>query len=76
MLPQAFGELVKDNLRVEKSVDAAVEGADVLMILRVQRERQRMLSSFNARVRGALWIAARTLKARRAGCDCDASGAD
>jgi len=40
MLPQAFGELVKDNLRVEKSVDAAVEGADVLMILRVQRERQ------------------------------------
>jgi aspartate carbamoyltransferase catalytic subunit len=40
MLPQAFGELVKDNLRVKKSVDAAVEGADVLMILRVQRERQ------------------------------------
>lgn len=40
MLPQAFGELVKENLRVEKSIDAAVEGADVLMILRVQRERQ------------------------------------
>ncbi|MFN2453651.1 MAG: aspartate carbamoyltransferase catalytic subunit [Pyrinomonadaceae bacterium] len=40
MLPQDFGALVKDNLRVERNIEGAIEGADVVMVLRVQRERQ------------------------------------
>src|SRR6476620_6430814 len=40
MVPAEFAELVEQGLRIEKSVEAAVEGADVVMILRIQRERQ------------------------------------
>jgi aspartate carbamoyltransferase catalytic subunit len=39
-VPPEFGELVDENLRVEKSIEDAIEGADVVMILRIQRERQ------------------------------------
>jgi aspartate carbamoyltransferase catalytic subunit len=40
MLPTEFGSLVKENLRVASCIEEAIEDADVLMILRVQRERQ------------------------------------
>jgi aspartate carbamoyltransferase catalytic subunit len=40
MVPAEFAELVTEGLRLEQSVEAAVEGADVVMILRIQRERQ------------------------------------
>jgi aspartate carbamoyltransferase catalytic subunit len=40
MIPPEFAELVEQGLKVERSVAAAVEGADVVMILRIQRERQ------------------------------------
>jgi aspartate carbamoyltransferase catalytic subunit len=39
-VPLEFGELVEQGLRVEKSIEDAIEGADVIMILRIQRERQ------------------------------------
>jgi aspartate carbamoyltransferase catalytic subunit len=35
-----FGELVEEGVIVERSIEAAIEGADVVMILRIQRERQ------------------------------------
>lgn len=40
LVPAEFGALVERNLRIEQSVDRAIEGADVIMILRIQRERQ------------------------------------
>ena len=40
LAPAEFSELVEHGLRVESSIDAAVEGADVVMVLRIQRERQ------------------------------------
>jgi aspartate carbamoyltransferase catalytic subunit len=42
MVPAEFAELVEEGVRLERTVDAAVEGADVVMILRIQRERQDM----------------------------------
>jgi aspartate carbamoyltransferase catalytic subunit len=40
LAPSEFGDLVEHGLRVEKSINDAVEGADVVMVLRIQRERQ------------------------------------
>jgi aspartate carbamoyltransferase catalytic subunit len=40
MIPPEFSELVDQGLKIERSVEGAVEGADVVMILRIQRERQ------------------------------------
>lgn len=40
LVPAEFGELVEQGLRVEKRIEDAIEGADVVMILRIQRERQ------------------------------------
>ncbi len=40
LVPAEFGELVEQGLRVEKQIEDAIEGADVVMILRIQRERQ------------------------------------
>ena len=40
MIPPEFAELVEQGVTIEQSVAAAVEGADVVMILRIQRERQ------------------------------------
>lgn len=40
LVPPEFSELVSEGLRVERSIDAAIEGADVVMILRIQSERQ------------------------------------
>ena len=40
LVPTAFAELVDQGLRVEKGIQDAIEGADVVMILRIQRERQ------------------------------------
>jgi aspartate carbamoyltransferase catalytic subunit len=40
LAPAEFSDLVEHGLRVENSVYAAVEGADVVMVLRIQRERQ------------------------------------
>jgi len=40
LVPKQFGELVEQGLRVEKRIEDAVAGADVVMILRMQRERQ------------------------------------
>jgi aspartate carbamoyltransferase catalytic subunit len=39
-VPDAFAELVDNGLRVEHRIEDAIEGADVVMILRIQRERQ------------------------------------
>ena len=40
MVPTEFAELVEDGLSIGPTVAGAVEGADVVMILRIQRERQ------------------------------------
>jgi aspartate carbamoyltransferase catalytic subunit len=40
LVPQEFGGLVEEGLVVERRVADAIEGADVVMILRIQRERQ------------------------------------
>lgn len=40
LVPADFGELVEQGLRVERRIEDAIEGADVIMILRIQRERQ------------------------------------
>jgi aspartate carbamoyltransferase catalytic subunit len=40
MVPAEFAELVEQGLRVEQRIQDAIEGADVVMILRIQRERQ------------------------------------
>lgn len=40
LVPSEFRELVEQGVRVEKTIEEAVEGADVVMILRIQRERQ------------------------------------
>ena len=40
LVPHEFGELVEEGARVERSLEEAIEGADVVMILRIQRERQ------------------------------------
>jgi aspartate carbamoyltransferase catalytic subunit len=40
LIPKEFAELVDDGLRIEKRFEDAIEGADVVMILRIQRERQ------------------------------------
>lgn len=40
LVPTEFAELVDRGLRVEKGIEDAIDGADVVMILRIQRERQ------------------------------------
>lgn len=40
LVPDDFRHLVEKNLFVSKTVEEAIEGADVVMILRIQRERQ------------------------------------
>jgi aspartate carbamoyltransferase catalytic subunit len=40
LAPAEFAELVEGGLRLEKRIEDAIEGADVIMILRIQRERQ------------------------------------
>jgi aspartate carbamoyltransferase catalytic subunit len=40
LVPKDFEYLVDDGLIVEQSVEEAIRGADVVMILRIQRERQ------------------------------------
>jgi len=40
MVPAEFGEFVESGVRIEKRIEDAIEGADVVMVLRIQRERQ------------------------------------
>ena len=40
LVPEELEGLVDRGLRVEKRIEDAIEGADVVMILRIQRERQ------------------------------------
>ena len=40
LVPSDFQYLVEDGLTVKPKVEQAIEGADVVMILRIQRERQ------------------------------------
>jgi len=40
MMPAEFATLVDEGVRLEPTIAAAVAGADVVMILRIQRERQ------------------------------------
>lgn len=40
LVPNEFGELVEEGVVVEPRIEQAIEGADVVMILRIQRERQ------------------------------------
>ena len=40
LVPTEFAELVDQGLLVEKGIQDAIDGADVVMILRIQRERQ------------------------------------
>jgi aspartate carbamoyltransferase catalytic subunit len=40
LVPNEFGELVEEGIVVEQRIEKAIEGADVVMILRIQRERQ------------------------------------
>lgn len=40
LVPKDFAGLVERGLRLERKIEDAIEGADVVMILRIQRERQ------------------------------------
>jgi aspartate carbamoyltransferase catalytic subunit len=40
LVPREFAELVEQGVRVERNIQDAIDGADVVMILRMQRERQ------------------------------------
>jgi len=40
LVPAEFSELVDSGLRIEKRIEDAIAGADVVIILRIQRERQ------------------------------------
>ncbi|MDT4895880.1 MAG: aspartate carbamoyltransferase catalytic subunit [Acidobacteriota bacterium] len=40
LVPNEFGTLVEEGVVVEQHIEDAIEGADVVMILRIQRERQ------------------------------------
>jgi aspartate carbamoyltransferase catalytic subunit len=40
LVPAGFSELVDEGLSVEKRIEDAIEGADVIIVLRIQRERQ------------------------------------
>ena len=40
MVPDEFNSFVETGLRIEKRIEDAIEGADVVMVLRIQRERQ------------------------------------
>jgi len=40
LVPFEFSEIVEEGLRIEKRIEDAIEGADVVMVLRIQRERQ------------------------------------
>ncbi|MDT4969719.1 MAG: aspartate carbamoyltransferase catalytic subunit [Acidobacteriota bacterium] len=40
LVPKEFGELVEEGVIVEPRIEQAIESADVVMILRIQRERQ------------------------------------
>jgi aspartate carbamoyltransferase catalytic subunit len=40
LVPYEFAELVEEGVVVEPRIEGALEGADVVMILRIQRERQ------------------------------------
>ncbi|HEX8493645.1 MAG TPA: aspartate carbamoyltransferase catalytic subunit [Pyrinomonadaceae bacterium] len=40
LVPRDFAELVEEGVIVEPRIEEAIEGADVVMILRIQRERQ------------------------------------
>ncbi len=40
LVPHDFGGIVEEGLIVEDRIENAIEGADVVMILRIQRERQ------------------------------------
>ena len=40
LVPPEFGDLVEEGLLVENRIEQAIEDADVVMILRIQRERQ------------------------------------
>ena len=40
LVPSELGDLVEEGVIVEQRIEQAIEGADVVMILRIQRERQ------------------------------------
>ena len=40
LVPEEFGKVVEEGVVVERRIEDAIEGADVVMILRIQRERQ------------------------------------
>lgn len=40
LVPKDFGYLVQNGLEVSSNIEEAIEGTDVVMILRIQRERQ------------------------------------
>lgn len=40
LVPEEFAELVEEGIIVEPRLEGALDGADVVMILRIQRERQ------------------------------------
>jgi aspartate carbamoyltransferase catalytic subunit len=40
LVPSEFAELVEQGLRIERRIEDAIKDADVVMILRIQRERQ------------------------------------
>jgi aspartate carbamoyltransferase catalytic subunit len=40
LVPREFAELIEQGVRLESRIEDAVAGADVVMVLRIQRERQ------------------------------------
>ena len=40
LVPREFADLIEQGVRIEQRIEDAVAGADVVMVLRIQRERQ------------------------------------
>ena len=70
-------EFAATGARLETNCDAAIEGADVVMMLRLQNERMDGQYLPGVREYSALYgLNEKRLGARETRCDCNASGAD
>ena len=77
LVPPEFAGLIEQGVRVERKIEDVIVDADVVMILRVQRERQTdAFFPVDARIRRPLWIASGPSEPGGAGCHRHASRPD
>ena len=76
-MPDEFADLVESGLKIERHFEDAIEGADVVMILRIQRERQDAAFFPSMREYAVHYrLASETSRTRGAGRYRDASRSD